>query len=76
MPHITLKDARELAGLAQVEVDRRAGLVKGTTHDIESGRVNKPSHETVTRIVRVLRDAGLTGVTAEQLFPVPDSVAS
>jgi predicted transcriptional regulator len=74
--NITLEDARTLLNLSQVEVDRRAGLAKGTTHDIEAGRVAKPSHDTVTRIVRVLRQAGMAGVTGEQLFPVDEAKAS
>jgi transcriptional regulator with XRE-family HTH domain len=72
---MTLKVARELAGLSQIELDRRAGLPTGTTHDLESGRVESPSFERVVLIVRALRRAGLKGVEGEQLFPVPEKKA-
>jgi len=70
---MTLKEARELAGLSQSELDRRAGVPQGTTHDLETGRVESPSFERVVRIVRALRRAGLKGVDGEQLFPVPET---
>jgi transcriptional regulator with XRE-family HTH domain len=69
---MTLKQARELAGLSQAELDRRAGLATGTIHELESGRTESPSWERVVRIVRALRRAGLKGIDGEQLFPVPD----
>lgn len=72
---MTLAEARELAGLNKSDLDEKAGLPKGTTHDLESGRNRRPAHDVVTRIVRALRKAGLQGVTAEQLFPVPERVA-
>lgn len=69
---MTLKEARELVGLSQIELDRRAGLAQGTIHDLETGRVENPSFERVVHIVRALRRAGLKGVEAEQIFPVPE----
>ena len=69
---MTLKDAREIAGLSQSELDRRAGLPQGTVHDIESGRTMSPSWARVVQIVRALQRAGLKGIDGEQLFPVPD----
>lgn len=67
-----LKDARRLVGLSQAQLDDLAGLRRGTTADIEQGRNNRPAHETVTRYVRAFRRKGLDGVTAEDLFPVPE----
>lgn len=71
-----LKEARELAKLSQAELDRRAGLPAGTTHDLESGRIESPSFERVVLIVRALRRAGLKGLEGEQLFPVAEKKAS
>lgn len=68
-----LREARELAGLSQAELERRAGLPAGTVYDLENGRVETPSFERVTLIVRALRRAGLKGVDGEQLFPVPEA---
>ncbi len=68
---MTLKDARELAGLSQNELDRRAGLPIGSIFELENGRTKSPSWDRVVRIVRALKRAGLKGVDAEQLFPVP-----
>lgn len=67
-----LKEARELVKLSQSELDRRAGLPTGTIHDLESGRIESPSFERVVLIVRALRRAGMKGLEAEQLFPVPE----
>ena len=72
MNDLTLRSARELAGLSQAELERRAGLPTGTVHDLESGRIESPSWARVISIVRALQRAGLKGVTGEQLFPVPE----
>lgn len=68
-----LKDARRLVGLSQAQLDDLAGVRRGTTADIEQGRNSRPAHETVTRYVRAFRRKGLEGLTAEELFPVPDT---
>ncbi len=57
-----------------MQVDDLANLTRGTVADIERGKNKNPSHETVTKIVRALQRRGLEGITAEQLFPVPDAV--
>ena len=67
---MALEETRRMVAMTQRDLDRLAGLTPGTTHDIERGRVRRPSHDTVTRIVRALRRRGLSGITAEQLFPV------
>lgn len=72
MSLMTLSQARGLAGISQLELDRLAGLRSGTTNQIEAGRNKRPAYETVVRIVRGLRKAGLAGVTAEQIFAVPE----
>lgn len=66
----TLKEARELLGVSQHALDRKAGIPKGTVWELEMGRNQRPSHETVVRIVRALREFGLAGADAEQLFPI------
>lgn len=73
---MTLKDARELVGLSQAALERNAGLTSGTVHDIESGRNANPSYQTVASVVAALRDAGLKGLTAEALFPLPNRSSS
>lgn len=69
---MTLKEARDIAGLTQQELANRSGLTQTTIYDLESGRNKKPSHETVVRVVRALQRSGLAGVTAEQLFPIAE----
>lgn len=72
MADITLRQARELVGLTQVELARRAGVDHSTVSDLERGKNLRPSHELVVRLVRALKASGLQGITGEQLFPVPD----
>lgn len=74
MPNtMTVKEARDLAGLSQRALAELAGVKHSALADVEAGRVQKPSHEFVIRIVRALRKRGLEGITSEQLFPIPDS---
>lgn len=73
---MNLKQARELLGISQHELDREAGLSKGATYDIETGRNAHPSHETVVFLVRALRRLGLAGADGEELFPVAKRKAS
>lgn len=68
-----MNDARRLTGLTQIQLDDRANLTRGTIADIERGKNKNPSHETVTRIIRALHAAGLAGVSAEDIFPVPQN---
>jgi transcriptional regulator with XRE-family HTH domain len=69
---MNLKDARELLGISQFELDREAGLTKGAVNDIEQGRNARPAYDTVVRIVRALRRRGLAGAEAEAIFPIAD----
>lgn len=69
---MTLKEARELAGLSRAALAASAGTTTTTIYDIERGRNLRPSYETVMNIIRALQDAGLKGVTPEQLFPLPE----
>jgi predicted transcriptional regulator len=68
---VTLQKARTLVGISQIRLDDLAGLTRGTTADLERGKNQRPAHETVTKIIRALRGCGLSGLTAEDLFPVP-----
>lgn len=72
---MTLLEARKIAGLTRQALAEKAGTTTTTIYDIEAGRNQRPSHETVVRIVRALNQHGLAGLTAEDLFPVP-AVAS
>lgn len=65
---MTLREVRELLTLTQVELDRRAGLPKGTTNDLESGRNPNPSVKVCDGIVKALQRAGAKGVSIESLF--------
>lgn len=69
---MTLRQARELAGLTGEELATLAGTTATNIYDIERGRNKRPAYETVVQIVRALQSAGLKGITAEQLFPVAD----
>ena len=67
---MTLKEAREAAGLSRIALSRISGVTAPTIADIEDGRNQNPSHRTVVRLVRALHERGLTGLTADDLFPV------
>lgn len=67
-----IKTARKLAGLGQAKLAKLAGLDPNVIYDLESGRNKRPAHEIVVKIVRALQRNGLPGLTAEDLFPVPD----
>lgn len=67
---MTLQEARKIAGLTRRGLADLAGTTDTTIYDIESGRNLRPSHETVTLIVRALQQRGLAGITTEDLFPV------
>lgn len=67
-----LREARRLTKLSQLQLDELAGIPKGTVADLEQGRNKRPAFETVVRIVRAIRRRGLSGIEAEELFPVPD----
>lgn len=73
---MTLKPVRESLGLTQVELDRRAGLPRGTVNDIESGRNQNPSLSVCLDIVDALRRAGAKGVAVERLFGAESRAAS
>jgi transcriptional regulator with XRE-family HTH domain len=72
---MTLKEARELAGLTQRQLSDLTGVLVSSISDVEIGRIQRPSHEFVVRAVRGLHKHGLRGVTAEQIFPVDEAVA-
>ncbi len=63
-----LVEARKRMGLNQSQLDDLAGLRRGTTHDIESGRSRFPRWDTVCKLARVL------GVDPNWLFPVETEV--
>lgn len=76
MDEMTLEHARKLLRLNQRDLERAAGVCRGTVHEIENGRNKRPSYDTVVRIVSALQRHGLPGITAEQLFPVPELPAT
>lgn len=61
---MTLKDARLSAGLTQTQLADRVGVSQTTVYDLEVGRNQSPSYETVIRLAAAL------GVSPEELFPV------
>jgi len=71
-----LKQARDLAGFTRNRLAELAGTTTTTIYDLETGRNKRPAYETVVRLVRAFQDAGLKGITAEQLFPVDEDPAS
>lgn len=71
MPLVTymdLKGVRESLGLSQIDLDRRAGLPRGTVNDLESGRNTNPGIRSCQQLVDALRRAGARGVDVERLF--------
>jgi DNA-binding XRE family transcriptional regulator len=65
---MTLQSVRETLGLSQYELDRRAGLPRGTVHQIETERNQNPSVAVAAAITAALRRAGANGVSIESLF--------
>lgn len=65
---MTLQSVRQALGISQVDLDRRAGLTRGTVGDIESGRNGNPSFSVCMDIADALKRAGAKGVTVEMLF--------
>lgn len=73
---MTLKQARDLVKLSQRQLDIRAGLGRGTVHDLESGRTTEPSWTVVSKIIDALHAAGLRGLEHRDLFPVHEKQES
>lgn len=65
---MTLKQVRETLGLSQHELDRRAGLDRGTVFALESGRNGNPSYAIVSAVTKALQRAGAKGVDTDSLF--------
>lgn len=63
-----LRTAREALGWSQLKLDRKAGLTKGTTSDLECGRIRNPSFSVVVAVIDALRAAGLEGLKVEDVF--------
>jgi len=63
-----LEAVRDSLGLTQAELDRRAGLPRGSVGDIEAGRNQNPSVTVALALTGALRRAGAKGVSVEQLF--------
>lgn len=63
-----LQDVRQAMGLTQRELDRRAGLSRGTVRDIEAERNANPTIDVCVKIADALRRAGAKGVEIEALF--------
>ena len=69
---MTILEARRLVGYTRHRLAEAAGTTTTTIYDLETGRNKRPAYETVVRLIRALQEAGLKGITAEQLFPVED----
>jgi DNA-binding XRE family transcriptional regulator len=68
---MTLKELREALGINQVELDRLAGIDRGTVHKIEAGSNANPSLSVAMAITDALRRAGAKGADIEMLFSQP-----
>lgn len=71
---MTLEEARKIAGLSRAELARRAGVSDDDLYDLENARNQRPAWELVGRITGALREAGLKGLTPEDLFPLRSTV--
>lgn len=74
MSGMTLAQARDLVGLSQAALARKAGLTRQDIYDIEAGNNARPSWQVVGRIVQAIRDSGMPGIQPEQLFPLVEKV--
>lgn len=70
MAIMTLAQARELVGLTQADLARKAGLTRSDVSVLEADRP-RPSWNVVGRVVRALRESGMPGLQPEQIFPIP-----
>lgn len=61
---MSLREARQQAGLTQVALAKRAGVDQTTISDVETGKNRNPSWETVKRISDAL------GMDPSALFPI------
>lgn len=69
---MTLVEARGLLGWSQTKLAEVSGVKNTAISDIEAGRNQNPGYTTVMRLIRALQQGGLQGVTAEDVFPVPN----
>jgi DNA-binding XRE family transcriptional regulator len=65
---MTLKEARLALGLTQAALDKRAGVPRNTTSDIERGANANPSWQIVRELMAALHREGLVGLRAEEIF--------
>lgn len=61
---MTLREARDLRGLTQEQLADRAGVDQATISNLENGRVQFPSWDTVARVCGVLK------VKPQDIFPL------
>lgn len=72
MTEYTLRSARTHLGWMQRDLSARSGVPQQTISRLENGEYLDTAYQTVVRVTRTLRKAGLRGVTLEKLFPVPN----
>lgn len=75
MAKLTLLEARQLLGWTQARLADEAGIKTTAVSDIETGKTKNPGYTSVMRIVSALQRGGLAGLTAEDVFAVPESEA-
>lgn len=69
---MNLKGARTALGWTQQELAAKAGVTQQLVSRLERGQTDRVMYSSVVKIVRALRKAGLSGLTQEALFPVPE----
>lgn len=71
---MTLLEARKLVGLSRAELARRASVSDDDLYDLENNRNQRPAWEIVGKITSALQEAGLAGISPEDIFPIRPSV--
>lgn len=66
---MTLKDAREALGWTQQKLAAESGVVQQRISQLERHEISRVSWSDVRKLLRAFHRAGLTGLTAETLFP-------
>lgn len=71
---LTLKQTRDLVQASQQGLADASGVASTLIAQIEQGRVKRPAHELVVKVVRGLRKLGMAGISADQIteFYVPE----
>jgi len=65
---MTLAEARDLLRWTPAKLAAESGVKLSAVYDIEAGRSQNPAYITVSKLVAALKNGGLVGISAEDIF--------